>query len=83
MPEVFIEGRPVQVRAGVSVLSALQNAGITTLRRSLNGEPRAALCGMGLCFECRAVVNGQLIRTCLTPVGDGMRIELLGGENRD
>ena len=34
-------------------------------RISVTGEPRAALCGMGICFECRAVVNGiPHRRTC-------------------
>ena len=83
MPEVLIESRPVHVAEGISVLSALQNAGILTLRRSLSGEARGALCGMGVCFECRAVVDGELIRTCLTPARHGMHIELQGGEARD
>jgi sarcosine oxidase subunit alpha len=25
---------------------------------SVTGEPRAPLCGMGICFECRATING-------------------------
>jgi len=34
-------------------------------RSSVIGEPRGPLCGMGICFECRAVVNGTAhSRTC-------------------
>ena len=27
-------------------------------RTSITGEPRAPLCGMGICFECRVTING-------------------------
>ena len=77
MPELTVAGRRIRAAEGTSVLSALQNAGIFTLRRSLSGETRGALCGMGSCFECRARVDGQIVRTCLLPVQDGMQIELL------
>ncbi|THF88758.1 (2Fe-2S)-binding protein [Deinococcus sp. KSM4-11] len=76
MPELWIEGRAVRVPDGSSVLAALQNAGIRTLRQSLSGEPRGALCGMGSCLECRALVDGRVVRTCLTPVRDGQHITL-------
>lgn len=76
MPEVTVNGQPWQVGPG-SVLSALQNTGHLVLRRSLSGEARGALCGMGVCFECRAQVNGVPVRTCLTPVAQGQTIETL------
>ena len=31
----------------------LLNAGRTEFRKSVRGEPRGPLCGMGICFECR------------------------------
>ncbi|HEY2471593.1 MAG TPA: 2Fe-2S iron-sulfur cluster-binding protein [Terracidiphilus sp.] len=31
-------------------------------RRSVTGEPRAPLCGIGVCLECRAWVNGEFHR---------------------
>ena len=62
---------------------ALQAAGHTALRVSLSGEPRGGLCGMGSCYECRARVDGQLRRTCLTPAKDGMTVELLVAEGRE
>jgi sarcosine oxidase subunit alpha len=44
-------------------------------RRSVTGTPRAPLCGMGVCFECRARVDGRiLVRTCLVPCRDGMEV---------
>lgn len=83
MPELMIEGRAVTVAEGTSVLAALQNAGYRTLRSSQSGEPRGALCGMGSCHECRAVVDGRTVRTCMTPVRDGQRVTLLSGDHAD
>ncbi|AZI44835.1 (2Fe-2S)-binding protein (plasmid) [Deinococcus psychrotolerans] len=82
MPELTLavltlDGRRVTVAPGTTVLAALQNAGLSPLRSSLSGEPRGALCGMGSCYECRAVVDGLLMRTCLTPARDGQNVRRL------
>lgn len=81
LTEVRLNGEKVQVRAGITVLSALQNAGRLGLRRSLSGETRGALCGMGVCFECRVRVNGVSVRSCQTLVQDGQRIEWEAGHD--
>lgn len=88
MPErtlavLTLEGVRVTVPAGTTVLAALQNAGLSPLRRSLSGEARGALCGMGSCSECRAVVDGLTVRTCLTPVCDGQSVRRLVEVNRE
>lgn len=41
---------------------AALNAGAWALRRSVSGEARSAVCGMGSCMECR---DRQGLRTCL------------------
>jgi D-hydroxyproline dehydrogenase subunit gamma len=70
-----VNGRGVQVEPGTSVAAALLNAGVLTIRRSVNGEPRSALCGMGICFECRATVDGSPhARTCQILCRDGMEV---------
>jgi D-hydroxyproline dehydrogenase subunit gamma len=70
-----VNGRSVQVEPGTSVAAALLNSGVLTIRRSVNGEPRSALCGMGICFECRATVNGSPhARTCQILCRDGMEV---------
>jgi len=33
-------------------------------------------CGTGGCWACAVVINGSLERACITPIRDGMRIEL-------
>ena len=73
--QVLINGKAVHVNAGITVAAALNIAGTSTLRRSRTGQPRGALCGMGICHECRAEINGVLHqRTCQVPCVDGMRI---------
>lgn len=61
---VRVNGESVSVPAGSTVAVAMTIAG-RPCRTSVTGEPRAPLCGMGICFECRAVVNGvPHSRTC-------------------
>ena len=75
MPELMLNGRPVQVAEGVTVAAALLGAGAFAFRRSVSGEARAPLCGMGICFECRVKIDGVPQRiSCLTPVRDGMMV---------
>ena len=53
---IVINGEPCRVQAGISVAAALARAG-QPFRRSPNGQPRAPLCGMGVCFECRVRID--------------------------
>ncbi|MGJ5819649.1 (2Fe-2S)-binding protein [Paludibaculum fermentans] len=72
---VILDGRPVQVDAGTTVAAALLNAGVTAFRHSVTGEPRAPLCGMGICFECRVTVDGvEHCRSCQTLCAEGMQV---------
>jgi aerobic-type carbon monoxide dehydrogenase small subunit (CoxS/CutS family) len=74
--EVEVNGRSVQVVAGTSVAAAVFLAGETRFRTSVSGEPRAALCGMGICFECRVTIDDEPhCRSCQTLVKSGMRIQ--------
>jgi D-hydroxyproline dehydrogenase subunit gamma len=61
---VLVNGMPVHVERGSTVAVALMVAGVPA-RRSVSGSPRSALCGMGVCMECRAEVNSMPhSRTC-------------------
>jgi len=53
-----INGRSVNVPAGVSVAAAIARAGIEAPRFSVSGQLRGPLCGMGICHECRVTVDG-------------------------
>jgi sarcosine oxidase subunit alpha len=47
-------------------------------RASVTGEPRAPLCGMGICFECRAEIDGLAHRrSCQILCVAGMKISTL------
>jgi hypothetical protein len=72
--QVEVDGRTVRVPAGAVVSAALMQAG-APCRISVSGEPRTALCGMGICFECRATVDGIAHRrTCQLACRPGMQI---------
>lgn len=70
MVGIHINGEARQVPEGTSVAVALG-----TTRRSVTGETRAALCGMGICFECRCLIDGAPhVRSCLVLVREGMEV---------
>ena len=59
-----------------SLAAALLNAGVTSFRQSVHGEMRGPLCGMGICFECRLTIDGQLhVRSCQLVCRPGMEVE--------
>lgn len=69
-----VNGRPVTVVAGTMVSTAVALAG-AFFRRSVTGEPRAPLCGMGVCFECAATIDGDpLRRACQVFCREGMEV---------
>ena len=78
MPEsitVSINGTRTAVAKGSTVSAAMLTAA-QACRISVSGQPRTALCGMGICFECRAVVDGIAhTRTCQLLCQDGMTVE--------
>jgi hypothetical protein len=71
---VLVNGQPVCVLSGASAAAAILQAGVP-FRRSVSGEPRSALCAMGICEECRAAVDGvPHVRTCQRIAAQGMEI---------
>jgi hypothetical protein len=72
---VRINGAASRVPRGTTVAAAMLIANSPS-RLSITGEPRGPLCGMGICFECRAVVNGiPHRRTCQILCEQGMTVE--------
>jgi predicted molibdopterin-dependent oxidoreductase YjgC len=75
LSSIRVNGRAVSVPAGTTLAVALLQIGQYAFRTSVSGEPRAPLCGMGICFECRVTVDGHLhARSCQILVRDGMEI---------
>jgi predicted molibdopterin-dependent oxidoreductase YjgC len=72
---IAVNGAPVTVRAGTTVAAAVALAGVHTFRRSVTGEPRAPLCGMGICFECCVTIDGRAhAQSCQTACTEGMEV---------
>ena len=50
------------------------------MRKSERKEPRGFFCAIGKCSSCFMVVDGvPNVRTCVTPVKDGMVVETQRG----
>ncbi|HEU5466600.1 MAG TPA: (2Fe-2S)-binding protein [Gemmatimonadales bacterium] len=72
---IIIDGRLLEVPEGITVAAAMLNAGEDAFRDSVSGMPRGAVCGMGICFECRVTIDGARgRRACLERVSPGMRV---------
>ena len=82
MPEsvtLRVNGVSVEMPAGSMVSAAILKTGTFAFRRSATGEPRGPLCGMGICFECRVVIDGEAhCRSCQTVCKDGMDVRTDG-----
>ena len=78
MPEavqIKLDGHDLTVPAGTTAAAAILLSGASKFRNSVTGEPRAALCGMGICFECRVTINGRSdCRSCQVLVKSGMEV---------
>jgi len=81
---IWVDGTRVTAREGEPIAAALMANGRLALRRTTKrGEPRGVFCAVGRCTDCVMTVDGQPnIRTCLTPVREGMRIETQEGQGR-
>jgi predicted molibdopterin-dependent oxidoreductase YjgC len=78
---VLVNGQPTACHPGESVAAVLLAAGFGVFRRTASGAARAPFCNMGACFDCVVTVNGRpFVRSCLTAVQAGMRIETVGHE---
>ena len=70
-----INGRSVTASAGTSVAAAMLNQGADIFRRSVTGEARTPLCGMGICMECRLTIDGvPHQKSCQILVRSGMEV---------
>jgi len=74
MVEVQVDGTRVRIPVGSSVAAALAQQPPGRTRLSVSGQWRAPLCGMGMCHECRVLINGRERLACQTVCEDGMLI---------
>lgn len=71
------EGEPIAV--------ALRVAGVMVHRYTKKThEPRGVFCAIGRCTDCVMVVDGKPnVRTCITPLVAGMKVETQYGVSRE
>lgn len=79
--KIFVDGKPIQAKKDEMIIAALLAEGIIINRYTQKRkEPRGLFCGIGLCTDCVMTVNGKPnVRTCVTPVEEGMVIETQHG----
>jgi D-hydroxyproline dehydrogenase subunit gamma len=76
MIQLIINNQEISVIEGSTVVTAIFASDAENFRRSVSGEPRFPLCGMGVCFECRVTINGvKHQRSCQILAESGMLIE--------
>ena len=70
---IELDGEPIEATPGQTVAAALIGAGHRSWRRTrINGESRGVFCGIGVCFDCIATINGRPNqRACLVEARPG------------
>jgi len=72
---VVVNGVLVTMPVGSMVSAAILKSGVSSFRRSVSGQPRGPLCGMGICFECRVTIDFEPhCRSCQTVCQNGMDV---------
>lgn len=72
---IDFEGQAITAYPGQSVGAVLIAAGVRHLRRAEDGGPRGMVCGIGVCWECRCVIDDQANRrACMTEARPGQRV---------
>ena len=78
---IFVDNKKIEAYEGEPIAAALYAAGIKGFRTTRKyGESRGVYCNRGRCTDCIMKVNGKPnVRTCVTMVEDGMKIETIRG----
>ena len=81
---ITVDKKKVMAREGEMIIAALLSAGIRVNRFTAKyNQPRGLFCGIGQCTDCMMTVNGTSnVRTCVTPVAEGMVIETQYGNGK-
>ena len=79
--EFQLNGEAVCCPSGLTIAGALFHLRRTTTRTTRRDAPRTLFCGMGVCCECVMEVDGRAsVRTCMTLVRPGMRVDAPRGD---
>ena len=84
MVPIVVDGREMMAKEGEPVAAALMAQGIRVFRHTAKDhQPRGLFCGIGQCTDCVMEINGvPNVRSCVTPVEAGMRVNTQEGNGR-
>ena len=70
-------GEPMEGYEDESIAAALRAEGVLVHRYTRKyGKPRGLFCAIGRCTDCVMIVDGKPnIRTCITPLKEGMSVQ--------
>jgi hypothetical protein len=70
---IVVDGAQMTGVLGQTLAGVMLSAGVVAWRRtSLGDRPRGVFCGIGVCFDCVAVVNGLAdVRVCQRRANEG------------
>lgn len=76
----YFNGAELEGCEGEPIAMALRANGILQHRFTAKlHQPRGVFCAIGRCTDCVMVVDGQPnVRTCMTPLREGMRVQTQG-----
>lgn len=78
---ITVDGKQIPAIEGEPIAATLLAAGIKKFRETpKHHKPRGIFCAIGRCTDCIMTVDGiPNVRTCVTPVRDGMVIKTQKG----
>lgn len=77
MITIVVNGQPISVTRGANLAAILLLQKIPS-RIDIVGSMRAPFCGMGVCGECRVLVNDvSHTLACRVACDDGMKVETM------
>lgn len=74
--KIKVDGKTVEALEGEPIAAALMASGVKVFRKTpKKKEPRGVFCAIGQCTDCIMTVDDvPNVRTCVTPVREGMEI---------
>ena len=72
-----LDGKEMKGYEGEPIAAALRAVGVMTHRHTSKLDmPRGIFCAIGRCTDCVMIVDGKPnIRTCVTPLQEGMKVQ--------
>lgn len=85
MVKFLYDGREVEGYEGEPISAALKSAGVMVHRYTKKQhKPRGIFCAIGRCTDCVMIVDGKPnVRTCVTPLREGMKIRTQYGVSQE